>query len=52
MEVAKEGLKDELLKLAGVEMDNLLETAQGIRHMSSTGGAGGVLDVFYSPFKS
>ncbi len=32
-------------------MDNLLETAQGIRHLSSTGGSGGVLDVFYSPFK-
>ncbi len=32
-------------------MDNLLETAQSIRHLSSTGGAGGVLDVFYSPFK-
>ncbi len=32
-------------------MENLLETAQGIRHLSSTGGAGGVLDVFYSPFK-
>ncbi len=32
-------------------MGNLLETAEGIRHLSSTGGAGGVLDVFYSPFK-
>ena len=35
----------------GVDADNLMETAGNLSLLSSTGGAGGVLDIFYSHFK-
>lgn len=39
------------LKKIGCDPDNLLNTAGALTHMSSTGGAGGILDIFYSDWK-
>lgn len=48
--VATEGLRQTLLRF-NVDTNNLTETAHHLRDLSSTGGSGGVLDLFYPPFK-
>ncbi len=35
----------------GVDVSNLSDTGHLLAQLSSTGGAGGVLDVFWEPFK-
>ena len=35
----------------GVDMNNLADTGHHLAQLSSTGGAGGVLDVFWETFK-
>eukprot|EP01041_Mallomonas_annulata_P010735 gene10735-22426_t len=47
---AREGLHSCLLE-HGVEWNNLLSTAQNLVNLSSTGGAGGILDIFYEDWK-
>ena len=51
IEKARQGLHSHLKAAAGVDVDNLEETAGALRQLSSTNGSGGVLDVFYPPFK-
>eukprot|EP00939_MAST-03C_sp_MAST-3C-sp1_P002849 g2849.t1 len=52
-EVAKARAEFEatLRQMCGFDKDRIKETAETIRALSSTGGAGGVLDLFYAPFK-
>jgi hypothetical protein len=48
---ARDGLHAVLKARAGVDVEDLEATAGGLRALSSTGGAGGVLDLFYEPFQ-
>jgi len=50
LQAARDGLHATLQK-HGVDPDNLTTTAQHLQSLSSTGGAGGVLDVFYEDWK-
>jgi hypothetical protein len=50
LETAKEGLHQSLLRY-GIDTSNLADTAHNLKNLSSTGGSGGVLDLFYSKFK-
>lgn len=50
IDAARRGLHQELAQ-QGVDVDNLSETAHHLNSLSSTGGAGGVLDIFYSDWK-
>ena len=47
---AHEGLRQSLLSRS-VDPDNLSESAAGLSKLSSTGGSGGVLDIFYDEWK-
>lgn len=47
---AQEGLKS-TLREHGVDTNNLTETGQHLRELSSTNGSGGVLDLFYDAWK-
>ena len=47
---AKAGMAETLLA-QGVDLNNLEATVHGLGALSSTGGAGGVLDVFYPAWK-
>ncbi|CAK4660410.1 hypothetical protein AeMF1_015120 [Aphanomyces euteiches] len=47
---ARSGLHAEL-KLYGVDHDNLAATAHNLKRLSSTGGAGGILDLFYPSWR-
>jgi hypothetical protein len=47
---ATNGVREALAK-RGVHVDRLGETGELLRALSSTNGSGGVLDVFYEPFK-
>jgi Protein of unknown function (DUF1479) len=44
------GVREALAK-RGIDADRLEETGQRLQSLSSTRGSGGVLDVFYEPFK-
>lgn len=48
---AMDGLESTLAASAGVDVNDLAATAAGLAKLSSTGGAGGVLDVFYPRWK-
>ena len=48
---ARSGLHECLRTRAGVDLGDLEGTAGGLRGLSSTGGSGGVLDIFYEPFQ-
>jgi len=51
---ARIGLHSHLLEKAGVDVtsySSLERTSAGLRNLSSTNGSGGVLDIFYAPFK-
>ncbi len=48
---ATKGLHETLKYRYGVDPDNLSETAQNLRALSSTNGSGGILDVFYPQWK-
>lgn len=45
------GLHDHLLSSVGCDVSNLSGTAANLSKLSSTAGAGGILDVFYAPYK-
>eukprot|EP01084_Bolivina_argentea_P211751 360123_1 len=45
-----QGLHESLLKY-GIDSNNLQETAKQLNTLSSTGGAGGIIDLFYPPFR-
>ncbi|KUF78939.1 hypothetical protein AM587_10001368 [Phytophthora nicotianae] len=47
---ARHGLHSELAKY-GVDHDNLEETGDNLKNLSSTGGAGGILDLFYPSWR-
>ncbi|OQR95102.1 phytanoyl- dioxygenase superfamily protein [Achlya hypogyna] len=47
---AREALHDEL-RASGVDHDNLAATAPNLKKLSSTGGAGGILDLFYPSWR-
>mmetsp|Transcript_7698 Transcript_7698/g.11341 ORF Transcript_7698/g.11341 Transcript_7698/m.11341 type:complete len:369 (-) Transcript_7698:422-1528(-) len=47
---ARQGMHATLLKY-GVDHDNLQETGHNLKSLSSTNGAGGILDVFYPAWK-
>ena len=51
VETARSGLHAFLAQKAGVHIDRLGDTAAGLTKFSSTGGSGGVLDVFYEEWK-
>lgn len=51
LRAAVAGLRSTLERHAGFDFDRLEETAGGLRALSSTGGSGGVLDLFYAPWK-
>ena len=48
---AREGLHAHLRGAVGLDVTDLDGTASGLRALSSTNGSGGVLDVWYPPFK-
>jgi len=50
LETALRGLKESLFQ-HGVDCDDLENTGQALRQLSSTNGSGGVLDLFYDPWK-
>jgi len=50
LEETREGLSKSLLEY-GVDVNNLTNTASNIRYLSSTNGAGGILDVYYPQWK-
>lgn len=50
LENAQSGLHECLLKY-GCNVDDLKDTAANLKKLSSTGGAGGILDLFYEDFK-
>jgi len=50
LEAARVGL-DDTLRRHGIEPSNLAETGRALRKLSSTNGSGGVLDVFFEPWK-
>ncbi|KAF0721047.1 hypothetical protein AaE_010201, partial [Aphanomyces astaci] len=50
IQAAREGLHADL-KSYGVDHDNLGDTAHNLRNLSSTGGAGGILDLFYPSWR-
>jgi hypothetical protein len=47
---SRTGFHKDLMKI-GCDPNNLLETAGALSKVSSTGGAGGILDIFYSGWK-
>uniref|UniRef100_A0AAV1UR86 Phytanoyl-CoA dioxygenase n=1 Tax=Peronospora matthiolae TaxID=2874970 RepID=A0AAV1UR86_9STRA len=47
---ARQGLHSELAKY-GVDHENLPETGDNLKKLSSTGGAGGILDLFYPSWR-
>ncbi|CAI5709780.1 unnamed protein product [Hyaloperonospora brassicae] len=47
---ARQGLHSELAKY-GVDHENLQETGANLKKLSSTGGAGGILDLFYPSWR-
>ncbi|CAH0487985.1 unnamed protein product [Peronospora farinosa] len=47
---SRQGLHRELAKY-GVDHDNLIETGDNLKKLSSTGGAGGILDLFYPSWR-
>lgn len=51
---ARQGLQDYLLEHCGCDTSSpasLQETAPALGQLSSTGGAGGILDIFWATFK-
>ena len=47
---SRRGFHDDLNKI-GCDPSNLMDTAGALSKVSSTGGAGGILDLFYSSWK-
>jgi hypothetical protein len=51
LQAAWQCLHESLANSSGVKMDNLVHTGHQLRQLSSTNGSGGVLDIFYDPWK-
>mmetsp|Transcript_15369 Transcript_15369/g.46347 ORF Transcript_15369/g.46347 Transcript_15369/m.46347 type:complete len:410 (+) Transcript_15369:85-1314(+) len=51
VDAARAALGETLRRYGGVELDDLAGTARGLAALSSTRGLGGVLDLFYQPWK-
>jgi len=51
VECIRNGLHDNLRSSVGCDVNDLAGTASNLSKLSSTAGAGGILDVFYAPWK-